>query len=107
MHFGRSALNAAILAATILTPALALADNVTIAGCPEPGVQAGCVLITVKDGVYDVSAAMPTPLVGVPQQVVGTIVANGPASACGATNVISSGTTSPAAQIACPDRWLG
>ena len=108
MHMTSSALTAAILvAASALAPIAAMADNVTIIGCPEPGIQAGCIMMSATGGLYDVSSATPTPQAGVPEQVAGTVATGGTSPCGGGSNVLSPATTTPVDSIVCPDPDLG
>lgn len=43
-------------------PAQAPDDTVVVEGCPEPGVEAGCLMLRTGDGgLYDITAATPPP----------------------------------------------
>ena len=92
---------ALITAALTLAPVAALAEEVTITGCPQPGIEAGCIVITGTSGIYNITAAKPTPTVGVPGKVTGTVSSG--VSTCGQGNILSPATWTPVTGIECPN----
>jgi len=51
----------------------AVAADISVTGCVEPGVEAGCLLIKDADKTYNVTHAKPTPQVGQHGTVSGTL----------------------------------
>lgn len=72
-----TAIPVAAVFATALTvaPIAALADDVTLSGCPQAGVEAGCIILSAGAGgtVYNITAATPRPDVGIGGTAAGTI----------------------------------
>ncbi len=95
-------LAAAVLAVAVLAgPMTALAEEVTVSGCPQPGVEAGCIMLQAADGtLYDVSAAEPKPEAGVAGTVTGT--ASQGASLCMQGVLLKPATWQPTPGAACP-----
>jgi hypothetical protein len=88
--------------ALTLAPAVAFADKVTVSGCPQSGVRAGCVVIAAGNGgtVYNITAAMPRPQVGLDGTVSGTISTR-VASFCQQGIMLSPATWKPDPSIKC------
>jgi hypothetical protein len=55
--------------------------------------------------LYNITAAKPTPKVGVPGRVTGTVTAN--VSLCGTGNVLSPATWEPVEGVICPNPSQG
>src|SRR5438132_3587109 len=91
----------AIIAASALAPVAAVAEEVTITGCPEPGVAAGCLVMSGGGAIYNITAAKPTPMVGVAGKVTGTLSTG--VSTCGQGNTLSPATWTPVAGLDCID----
>ena len=54
-----------ILSSAILIASPALAERVTVTGCPIDGVEVGCVVLKGDDGKsYNISSAKPKPRIG-------------------------------------------
>jgi hypothetical protein len=89
--------------ALTLAPAVAFADEVTVNGCPQAGVKAGCIVIAAGNGgtVYNITATMPRPQVGLGGTVSGTI-STGVASFCQQGIMLSPATWKPDPSIKCP-----
>src|SRR3954462_1850608 len=100
MHKLSAATVAAIIAAVGLLPAAAAAEEVTITGCPQPGVEAGCIVMSAAGALYNITAAKPTPVIGVAGKVTGTGNA-GAVSLCGQGNVLSAATWTTVPGIDC------
>ena len=68
-------LAAGLLALAVLAaPAVGRAEEVTVSGCPQPGVEAGCIALMAEDGMlYNITAAVPKPEPGVAGTVTGTV----------------------------------
>ena len=92
---------AAIIAASALVPMAAVAEEVTITGCPEPGVEAGCIVMSGGGAIYNITAAKPKPTVGVAGKVTGTVSTG--VSTCGQGNTLSPATWTPVAGLECVD----
>jgi hypothetical protein len=90
------------LSALALAPTVASADDVTVSGCPQAGVEAGCITITAGTGgtVYNITAAMPRPQIGLGGTVSGTLNI-GVASFCQQGIVLSPATWKPDPSIKC------
>ncbi|MGD9510131.1 MAG: hypothetical protein AB7I59_15575 [Geminicoccaceae bacterium] len=59
---GLTACTAFSLAACAATPPAQAPGTVAVEGCPEPGVEAGCLMVRTGDGtLYDITAASPPP----------------------------------------------
>jgi len=102
MHRRFSLSSLAALAATLaLAPMAALADQVTLTGCPEPGVEAGCIVILGDGAIYNITAAKPTPALGVAGKVTGTVSTG--VSACGEGTILSPATWTPVDGVECQD----
>ena len=98
----RRLLAAGLLALAVLTASAASrAEEVTVSGCPQPGVEAGCIVLTAPDGtVYDLSAAAPKPAVGVAGTATGTVSQG--VSLCMQGIVLKPATWTPESGAACP-----
>jgi hypothetical protein len=100
LRFSLSSVSA-ITAALALAPAAALAEEVTITGCPQPGIEAGCIVISGTGGIYNITSAKPTPTIGVAGKVTGTV--SGGVSSCGQGNILSPATWTPVDGVECTD----
>ena len=88
--------------AMLAAPMASRAEEVTVSGCPAPGVEAGCIMLTANGKTYNVTAATPKPQIGVAGQVTGT-VSDG-ASMCAEGIVLSPAVWRPTPSAACPPR---
>ncbi len=88
--------------AVLIGPATSLAEEVTVSGCPEAGVEPGCIVLRADDGtVYELNGAEPTPELGVAGTVTGT-VAKDMDSFCMQGIILSPATWQPKPGAACP-----
>jgi len=86
--------------AALTVAATSRADEVTVSGCPQPGVEAGCLVLTGADGkLYDVTAAEPKPQPGVAGTVTGTVSQR--ASLCMQGIVLAPARWSPTPGVGC------
>jgi hypothetical protein len=96
---GKSAI-IALLALAAASPAFA-DQPIRVEGCVEAGVESGCLVLRATDGeVYNVTAAKPTPAIGVYGEIVGTIESDA-MSFCMQGPIVSPATWT-AKQGACP-----
>jgi len=51
----------------------AAAEDVSVSGCVEPGVEAGCLMMKAGDELYNVTHAKPKPEIGKYGTVMGTL----------------------------------
>ena len=86
--------------AVLAAPMASRAEEVTVSGCPAPGVEAGCIMLTANGKTYNVTAATPKPEIGVAGQAIGT-VSDG-ASMCAEGIVLSPAVWQPTTGAACP-----
>jgi hypothetical protein len=95
-------LAAGLFAFSVLTaPAASRAEEVTVSGCPEPGVEAGCIVLMAENGtLYNVSAAEPKPEIGVVGTATGMV--SQAASLCMQGIVLKPATWAPTPGAACP-----
>ena len=105
VHNSRSHQPAPLLAAGLFALAVltvpALAEEVTVSGCPQAGAEAGCIVLKAPDGtLYNVSAAEPKPTVGVAGTATGTV--SQAASLCMRGIVLNPATWTPEPGAACP-----
>jgi hypothetical protein len=97
----------ALALAVALAPAAVRAEEVTITGCAQAGVEAGCVVLNSGGKLYNITAAKPAPKLGVPGTVTGTVLADS-ASFCQQGIILSAATWAPVGGATCPDaapRW--
>jgi hypothetical protein len=70
----------AVLALAILSfvagPSLARAEEVTVLGCAQLGVKAGCIILKSKGKTYNITGAKPTPKMNTYGEVTGTVTSN-------------------------------
>ena len=90
----------ALTLAVAFAPVAGRAADVIITGCPQAGVEAGCIVLNAGGTLYNVTAAKPAPKIGAPTRVTGTI-SNG-VSLCQQGVILSPATSEPADGIACP-----
>ncbi len=87
--------------AALALPAAGRAEEVTVSGCAQPGVEAGCIVLKAEDGtLYNITAAVPKPEPGVAGTVTGTV--SQAASTCMQGTVLSPATWQPKPGAACP-----
>ncbi len=99
---GLPALTAGLVALAILAaPVASRAEEVKVSGCPEVGVEAGCIVLKGDDGkLYNVTAAKPKPEPGVAGMVTGTVSQG--ASLCMQGILLSPATWQPTPGAECP-----
>ena len=87
--------------AVVAAPVASRAEEVTVSGCPQPGVEAGCIVLKGDDGkLYNISAAKPKPEPGVAGTVTGTVSQG--ASLCMQGIILSPATWQPRPGADCP-----
>ena len=92
---------AAALALAVLSTG-ARADDVTITGCAQAGVESGCVVMNSGGTLYNITAAKPAPKIGAAGRVTGTVLADS-ASFCQQGTILAPATWAAVDGIACPD----
>jgi hypothetical protein len=60
------------VAAVAWGAAAAWADEVTVSGCAETGIEAGCIMLKADGKLYNITAAVPKPKIGEYGTVQGT-----------------------------------
>ena len=91
---------AAALALAVMSTG-ARADDVTITGCAQAGVESGCVVLNSGSTLYNITAAKPAPKLGVPGTVTGTVFSG--ASFCQQGIILSPASWTPVTGATCPD----
>lgn len=91
----------ALIAAGSLLPGTLRAEEVTIVGCAQAGVETGCVVLSAGGQLYNITAARPAPRPGVAGRVTGTISTD--LSFCQQGTILSPATWQPVDGVACPD----
>jgi hypothetical protein len=87
--------------AALTASAASRAEEVTVSGCPQAGVETGCMMLKAPDGtLYNVSAAEPKPTAGVAGTATGTV--SQAASLCMQGIVLKPATWTPMPGAACP-----
>jgi hypothetical protein len=89
-------LSALVLGALVFSAALAKAEQVTVSGCVEAGVESGCLMISSGGRTYDVTSTTPAPVAGTYGTASGTVFD-------GATTCMQGTPLSPAKWR--EDRW--
>jgi hypothetical protein len=92
---------AAVMVAVALAPGALRAEEVTIVGCAQAGVETGCVVLSSGGALYNITAAKPAPQVGARGRVTGTI--GGGVSLCQQGIILSPSTWEGVAGASCPD----
>ena len=78
----------------------AMAADISITGCVEPGIEAGCLLIKDAGTIYNVTHAKPTPQAGQHGTVSGTLSEG--VDYCQAGMIIDPAVWTPEAGKSCP-----
>ena len=83
-----------LVALSFVSCAAAHAEDITISGCVEKGVEGGCLIMKSGGKTYEINAATPKPVVGAYGTVTGTL-ATDMASTCMQGTIISPAKWTP------------